>query len=134
MIKGSKHTAATRAKMSVSQRGKRGPYSAEHKAAISAGLTGRTGELNGRWVGDDVGYDAMHRRAKKVHADQPCAHADETCTRRMAAAFRHNTPEQFVRINPTNGCRYSIRIEDYMPLCTAHHGRYDAKNPRPLAR
>lgn len=84
---------------------------------------GRGGELNPSWRGDDIGSAAAHKRHRKALADQPCAHADETCKGRMEVSFNHDTPVEFVKIDPDGP--YSPRTEDYVRLCQSHHYRYD---------
>ena len=108
--------------------------SVEHKAKLAAAKRQRyedpaeraktAGALNGRWLGDDVGSDAAHRRHRKV-LPRECAHVDDTCKGPIQCAFDHDTPSQFVKVHPDGP--YSTRSEDYMPLCASHHARYDAK-------
>lgn len=109
--RGRKHTAETKAKMSVAQRG----------------------ELNGNWKGDDICSTNAHYRHRKV-LPKVCARADGTCKGRIEAAFNHDTPAEFVRVDPATGSPYSIRPEDYMALCHSHHVRYDKRNRKGVQR
>lgn len=94
----------------------------EHRARIAAA---KRGERNQNWQGDNIGYRGAHNRVARALAGQPCAHADDTCHGRMEIALRHDTPSEFVKLDPA-GC-YSPRVEHYLRLCHSHHVRYDTK-------
>jgi hypothetical protein len=71
------------------------------------------GEGNGRWAGDEVGYDGLHIRLWKARgpaADHECQHADGTCKGPM---------------NWANISHEYRDVDDFMPLCQSHHVRYD---------
>ena len=122
---GFKHSDETKAKLSAAKLGSK--HTPEAKAKIGAALTGRAGELNHGWKGDDIGYSAVHYRAKQV-LPNVCAHADGTCKGGLECAFKYDTSEEFVRVDH-RGC-YSARVEDYMRLCQSHHARYDGERDR----
>ena len=120
----------TRAKLSAALTGL--PKSAEHRARISASLRGR--KLSKEHVanvsaalhqGENIGYAAAHSRADKV-LPRVCAFADETCSKKLDAAFRHDTPAEFVKRDKLGV--YSAHPEHYMRLCGSHHQRYDHAN------
>ena len=73
-----------------------------------------SGEANKRWRGDEVGYVGAHgrvRRARGPASAHQCAHASSECHGRMEwANLTGNYPD----------------TGDYMPLCAAHHRRFDA--------
>jgi hypothetical protein len=107
------------------------PRTAEHKAKIGAAQRGRprpqtTGEGNGYFAGDRVGYDGAHKRLSG-RLPQECAFADETCRGRIESALRHETPpERLVgAVGRHHGAHFSLHEEDYMSLCQNHHIRYD---------
>lgn len=80
---------------------------------------------NGRPWREDVTYTAVHRRLKSV-LPQLCAVADDTCKGRVESAFRHDAaPSKHRRYDTAMRRWYSVRVEDYVPLCRSHHIRYD---------
>ena len=65
MMKGNKHILGRHWKLSEETKRKmRKPKTEEHRKKISEA---RTGEGNGMWKGDDVGYGAVHTWIKKYH-------------------------------------------------------------------
>ena len=134
--RGRRHSDETKAKMAAAgrrryedpaERAKIGavhkgvPKSPQTRARMSAATQG---EGNSQWRGDAIGYDAAHKRAKRV-LPAACAHADKTCKGILEVAFKHDTHTEFVKIDPATGYRYSPRPEDYMRLCASHHRLYD---------
>lgn len=97
-------------------------HSDEAKAKISAASRGKLGNA---WRGDDILYSAAHHRHQKALAGQPCAREDATCRGRIHAALNHDTPPEFIKVDPATGLRYSTRAVDYLPLCSSHHFRWD---------
>jgi hypothetical protein len=79
-----------------------------------------SGPANIRWGGgpgqrnmDRAGYATLHSRVKARRgraSEHECALADETCKGRMEWA---------------NVSREYLGVDDFMPLCQSHHGRYD---------
>ena len=114
---GSKASDATRAKMSAASRGV--PKSAETIAKMS-------GKMNHNWAGADVGYGASHNRHGKV-LPKVCAHVDVTCKGPIQSAFNHDTPGEYVKVDPRTSSRFSTRPEDYLRLCRSHHRRYEKR-------
>ena len=105
------------------------PVSAETRAKIGAA---QLGDRNRNWKGDDAGYVAHHLRHRKV-LPRVCAHADDSCNGPLQAAFNHDTPPEFVKVDPGSGLLYSQRPEDYLRLCQSHHKRYDKRNQTTLS-
>lgn len=94
-------------------------------AHVAAIVAANSGERGCSWKGDAILYSAAHHRAQKAVAGQPCAFADATCKGKLQGAFNHDTSAEYIKVDPTTGCRFSSRIEDYLPLCASHHRRYD---------
>ena len=126
MRKGQKCSQETKERMSARQRGKLNcnwgrTTPVETRAKMSAASLG---ELGPNWQGADIGYRAAHYRARGALIGHSCAHADGSCSGSPEAAFNHDTPPEFVKVDE-RGLLFSARFGDYIPLCQAHHGRYD---------
>lgn len=71
-----------------------------------------------RWKGDEVSYFGMHLRLKRDLDLTECLNCGSI--REVQAALIHG------RGNKMHGnLRYSVRTDDYMPLCVRCHSRYD---------
>jgi hypothetical protein len=74
-----------------------------------------SGAESGKWIGDDVQYFGLHSRVRRARGPAswyPCTHADETCRGLMEwANISHE---------------YLPDVNDFMPLCSSHHRRYDS--------
>lgn len=88
-----------------------------------------SGPLAGNWKGDDVGYIALHDRARKTLAKQ-CLHCGSE-QRIQAALKRDATGPIKVAVMRISGkdreLRYSTDTADYIALCIKCHKKYDAK-------
>ena len=70
-------------------------------------------------------YDLIHYQARKALAGSSCEHCGTT--ERIQAALWPDTDPSRVWIDPTTGCRYSLHLSDYHPLCQPCHFRMDAE-------
>lgn len=55
----------------------------------------------------------------------PCAFLDQTCKGPIQAALKHETDPSRLLGDIKVRMLYSTDSEDYMPLCSSHHKRYD---------
>jgi hypothetical protein len=79
-------------------------------------------------------YETAHYQARNVLLDDPCLHCGRAggsridgrgWTRRAVhMALRHDVPEEFLR-EGSRGRLFSVRPEDYIPLCAKCHKGYD---------
>ena len=76
------------------------------------------------WVGEKVGYAAVHQRARPV-LPRECACCEATEVR-LEAALLKGVPERFIRYGKRDGSPYSVRDGDYVRLCVKCHRRYDS--------
>lgn len=126
----------------------RGPYSPEHRAAISAAKKGRSngregaqltpetrskigranaGASNGQWKADEIGYVAMHERVRKL-IGSVCSHCG--AQRRLEAALRADAvgpikTDLMMVAGRDRVVRYSTNPADHFALCVPCHRRYD---------
>lgn len=71
-------------------------------------------------------YARIHYAARKAISDR-C----ENCgAQPVQAALRPKAHVEHLRIDPATGCRYSLRVDDYLPLCVPCHRRIDIVEPR----
>lgn len=105
-------------------RGRSQPCPPARRAKISQALAG---EKTPHWLGEDVGYGGIHKRAR-AGLPLECALADDTCRGRLEVALRHEATGPLRRDNQGRGW-YSPVLEDYWRLCRSHHNRYDGKAP-----
>lgn len=122
---------AWRAAISAAKKGRSNglegrPKSPETRAKIAAA---HTGTRSANWKGDDVGYIALHERARKVMASE-CAHCGTT--ERLEAALRKDAagPLKHATMRIAGKDRdmtYSTTLSDYMALCVPCHRVYDLK-------
>lgn len=76
------------------------------------------------WVGDDVGYQAMHRRIKKARGSAvcyDCQHCGKT-----AAEWAYDHRDSDARTDRSTSFLYSVDVWHYFPLCHLCHFRFDA--------
>ncbi len=111
-------------------------FTPEHRAALSAALTGRklTPEhiahsrsgLRGKRRKDAVGYAGTHDRAN-VALPRVCAHCGTSEGRLECALDHENVPARNLRrgMNGSRELAYSIDVADYMRLCVPCHRRFD---------
>jgi hypothetical protein len=81
-------------------------------------------EHPGRWAGDDVGYDGVHKRLRALHGEaaaHPCRRCDKPAKH---WAYDHADPDE--RQDPRRG-PYSIDPAHYLPLCVSCHKTFDLK-------
>jgi hypothetical protein len=98
--------------------------SAATKAKIGAA---NSGERNGVWRGDDVGYVALHERARKVIG---CACEHCGATERPEAALKRAAvgPMKVWKMmigGKVRNLTYSVNLADYFCLCRPCHKKYD---------
>ena len=79
-----------------------------------------SGENNGRWRGDDVGYMGMHHRLRKQMAGRACMECGKEGY--VEAALDKNAKSVIV---DADGRTFSRNADDYKPLCASHHRLYD---------
>ena len=90
-----------------------------------------------RGTGDDVGYEAAHRRLRRAKGSArqyACTH----CAERQALqwAFIHGSPGEKpagVQRNGRPHGPYSLNPDEYMPLCASCHKLYDNAHRRRVA-
>lgn len=82
--------------------------------AWNKGLKGfMYGEINGRWKGDNVGYNAIHAWVvREKGKPKKCLHCK--ATKKL----------QWANIDH----KYSRNLKDYIPLCVFCHYKYDKKH------
>ena len=78
----------------------------------------RSGENNNKWLGDEVGYDGVHRwvQSKKGKATK-CEHCGRTDKKKY----------EWCNIDHT----YKRVLEDYIQLCTSCHRKWDYRFYKP---
>lgn len=81
----------------------------------------QAGDTHPCWKGEDVGYDAVHWRARTLLPRQ-CAACGTTSGRLEIALLRTATDVQEA---PGHG-PYSTNPDDYVRLCVTCHRRYDS--------
>jgi hypothetical protein len=92
-------------------------------------LTTRSpGSLSGKdnpvWRGDDVEYQAVHRRLRVYRgraAEQACAHCGQQANE---WAYQHTASDE--RVCPKAGLPFTTDLEHYMPMCRDCHRQLDA--------
>lgn len=87
-----------------------------------------SGEDHPLWSGDKVGYVGIHQRARKALAGRACVDCGSTTDVEMA--FCHDTaPAEYVRTDDRGQfpVTYSVRVEDYKPLCVKCHAAFDGR-------
>lgn len=112
--RGKPRSPETRAKIAESLRGRKyGPQTAEWRQANSEGQ---------RRLNMEPSYFTLHKRLAFDLAKQACL----VCGRadRLHSALRADAPEERMRVGP-RGLRYSLSVDDYVPLCARCHSRYD---------
>jgi hypothetical protein len=78
---------------------------------------GGKGEKNGRWLGDDAGYEAMHRRVDRARGkakEHECVRCAENGIVKRA--------REWARVHGEDG---TDPWADYVPLCYPCHRTYD---------
>lgn len=70
-------------------------------------------------------YGRIHYRARKALAGSTCEHCGTAD--RIEAALWPGTDPSRLRVDPATGCRYSIEVSDYHPLCHPCHFKMDAE-------
>lgn len=115
-------SAEHRAKISAALKGK--PKSPEHVAAATAAQA--RGAEDSSWKGDDVGYSAMHTRARRL-LPKVCAHCGTTNGQLYAALDHVHAPTENLRTGYDGGFirTWSISTDDYVRLCGSCHIRFD---------
>lgn len=82
------------------------------------------GESNPSWRGDDVEYQAVHRRLR-VYRGSASKHLCAACQSRARDwAYMHTDPDE--KISAKVGLPYSTDLSHYQPLCSSCHNTLDA--------
>jgi hypothetical protein len=104
-------TPETKLKMSIVRKGMK--HTEETKSKISKNRSGISNDENHyQWKGEDVKYSGLHRWiSRKLGKANKCEFADETC----------RGPFEWSNISHT----YKRNVNDFQPLCSSHHKRYD---------
>ena len=77
--------------------------------------------LQAKGSGDDVGYDAAHRRVRVAHGSA-VSHSCVDCGQQAAHwAYDHLDPDE----RREQELPYSVKIEHYQPMCVRCHKRFD---------
>lgn len=86
-------------------------------------------ERHGMWRGDEVGYAGAHIRVKREHGSASLWPCSCGCGRRADDwAYLGGAPDERVSDNPlSQGLRYSLDIDYYVPLATDCHAKYDTE-------
>jgi len=117
---------------------KRAPETVEKMRAAKTGvsLPSTQGANHWNYRGDEVTYSGIHFRARRDLRGLPCTHVDDgTCQGSMTMALNHDAPKEFLRVQDggiQDGFVYSVRVEDYIPMCKSHHVRYDVGGTKEL--
>jgi hypothetical protein len=69
---------------------------------------------------EEIGYAGIHHRLRRLFAGKSCSVCGSGLN--IQAALKHEATE--TRMG-SNGFRYSINLDDYLPLCLRDHRRYD---------
>lgn len=93
--------------------------------------THHRGPDHAQWLGDDVGYGAVHCRLR-THKGKPtycmhCGTVDSLETYHWALDWER---AEVVRTDEATGLRYSTNLDDYISLCVCCHWRFDRKGER----
>lgn len=84
------------------------------------------GESNPSWRGDDVEYQAVHRRLR-VYRGPASAHPCAACQSRARDwAYMHSDPGE--KISAKVGLPFSTDLSHYRPLCSSCHNTLDARH------
>lgn len=80
------------------------------------------------WIGDAAGYKAVHKRLNRqrgLATERTCQHCHGPAAE---WAYDHQDPNE--RTDPDHqGCRYSVDLARYFPLCISCHRRFDLGRP-----
>lgn len=111
---GRKHTEATKLKMSLAQRGRKvSPEGRENMRIAQLGK--RTGALNHKWKGDNVGYLALHSWVERNLGKPSLC---ENCKTVSAKKY------EWANVDHS----YKRNLKDWIRLCTPCHREYDYNN------
>ena len=95
-----------------------------HACATQAGAF--SGERNGNWAGEAIGYSGAHRRVM-AHRGVAREHACIDCGQRAEHwSLNLDGPRERLLIDQSMGCYYSLDPDQYDPRCALHHRRYDS--------
>lgn len=84
----------------------------------------RSGERNAMWRGDDVEYQAVHRRLARLHG-RAKEHMCVACASRANHwAYMHTALDE--KISTKTGLPYTTDLSHYRPLCASCHHTLDA--------
>jgi hypothetical protein len=116
-----------------------------HKREIAAGTVVRQKRLrnpaprppvpkgpeSSRWVGDDVGYHGVHKRLRTTRGrPDRCDHCGTLDAGLLYEWALNWEGDPTTTVDPTNGCDYSVDLDDYVRLCSSCHRRFDAWHRR----
>lgn len=95
---------------------------------VAGGQTGGRdfrGDRNPRWTGQSATYIGVHRRLRAVRGPASAYECPACGQPASEWAYDHTDPE--VRVDD-RGCRYSVDLARYLPLCSSCHRQYDTEH------
>lgn len=98
------------------------PRDTQYSAEAAARMRERRGSANPAFNGDAITVGSAHDRVRSLRGnarEHPCSECDAPA---RDWALRRDATE---RREATNGRAYSLRVEDYIPLCRRCHVHYD---------
>lgn len=80
-------------------------------------------EIMPRSVGDDAGYTTIHARVKSAYG--PARGYNCVACSQPAAEWAFDNRDPEFRTDSQTGCKFSLKIEHYQPMCAKCHRRFD---------
>lgn len=131
-IRGRKHgpqPQAWRDAISAAKKGRSNGLEGRKKSEATKAKIGaaNSGERNGTWKGDNVGYVALHERVRRVLV-RVCSHCGSTESAEAALRREAVGPMRVGQMKIAGKVRnltYSVNLTDYFCLCRPCHKKYD---------